>query len=149
MKGFVAFLSGLMFSGGLLLSGMTQPRKVMAFLDVSGAWDPSLALVMVGAIAVSAVAFWASTRLRTPVLDRRFRLPPSQGVIEARLVVGAILFGIGWGLSALCPGPAVVLVATGTPGAIAFVASMLGGMVIQGWVAQPSDLRGSASATSR
>ena len=135
------FLSGLVFSAGLLLSGMTQPRKVLAFLDVSGAWDPSLALVMVGAIAVSAGAFRLRARLASPVFDRRFHVPPRQGAIGPKLIAGAAIFGVGWGLSGLCPGPALVSLAAGSPGLIGFVAAMFFGTAIQGWVTRAVRLR--------
>jgi uncharacterized membrane protein YedE/YeeE len=136
-RALVAFLSGVVFSAGLLLSGMTQPSKVLAFLDVSGAWDPSLALVMASAVAVSAAAFRASARLQSPRFDRRFLVPPRQGAIGVRLLAGAAIFGVGWGLSGLCPGPALVSLAAGNPGLIGFVAAMFCGMAIQGWASRP------------
>jgi uncharacterized protein len=132
--GVVAFASGAMFSAGLLLSGMTKPAKVLAFLDVAGSWDPSLAFVMVGAITVTAIAFRASVRraspVPVPVLKDELRVPSLRARIDAKLVVGAAVFGVGWGLSGLCPGPAVVSLASGQLGAILYVASMIVGMAI-------------------
>lgn len=115
----IAFLSGLVFAAGLGLSGMTQPAKVLAFLDVGGAWDPSLAFVMVGAIAVHAVA-WRIARRRGIVIE----VPKA---IDARLVGGAALFGIGWGLSGWCPGPAFVAVGSGLESAWVFALAMFWG----------------------
>lgn len=126
----VALVAGLVFSAGLCLSGMTRPSKVLAFLDVSGHWDPSLALVMVGAIGVSALAFRASARRRAPLLEADFHVPDARSRIAPRLFLGAALFGAGWGLSGLCPGPAVTSLASGQIGAIVFVASMLAGMFV-------------------
>jgi hypothetical protein len=123
----LAFACGLVFAVGLALAGMTNPAKVVGFLDVTGAWDPSLAFVMGPALAVSAVAWRVSRRAAAPVLGGTFPEPPSGG-IDARLVVGAVIFGIGWGASGYCPGPAIVSAAV-VPGAPAFVAAMLVGMI--------------------
>jgi uncharacterized membrane protein YedE/YeeE len=119
-----------MFAVGLCLAGMTRPRRVLAFLDVFGKWNGSLALVMVGAIAVAAVAFPAAARLATPILGGEFRLPPRRAPVGRDVLVGATLFGVGWGLSGLCPGPAVVALASARVGALVFVASMVAGMVV-------------------
>jgi uncharacterized protein len=129
-RGAVAFLAGFVFSAGLCVSGMTQPSKVLAFLDVTGAWDPSLAFVMIGAIGVAAIAFRVSARRGPPVPAGASRSPPSSGGIDAGLLVGAATFGVGWGLSGLCPGPAVVSLASGQIGALVFVGSMMIGMAI-------------------
>jgi uncharacterized protein len=131
-RGVVAFASGAVFSAGLSLSGMTKPAKVLAFLDVAGSWDPSLAFVMVGALAVTAIAFRASVRRVSPVpvVEDELRVPSVRARIDAKLVVGAAVFGVGWGLSGLCPGPAVVSLASGQLGAILYVASMIAGMAI-------------------
>jgi uncharacterized membrane protein YedE/YeeE len=120
----------VLFAIGLDIAGMTQPSKVLAFLDISGAWDPSLAFVMVGAIGVAAIAFRLRARLRSPLLGGRFEVGSGGGVMDARLLVGAALFGVGWGLSGLCPGPAVVTLVRGHAGPFVFMASMLGGMAI-------------------
>lgn len=126
-----AFASGLLFAAGLLLSGMTQPSNVLAFLDVAGAWDPSLALVMGGAVTLSALAFWIAGRRASPLLTARFEMPPRLGPFTARMLIGAGIFGLGWGLSGLCPGPAVVSLAGGSAGAWIFVAAMLAGILLE------------------
>lgn len=125
----VSFLSGALFAVGLGVAGMTNPAKVMAFLDVSGAWDPSLAFVMIGAIAVYAVAFRLAVRRPAPVLAEAFSLP-RRSDLDAPLILGAGLFGAGWGLAGYCPGPAITSLATGAPGVFLFVASMVAGMVL-------------------
>lgn len=118
-----AFASGLVFAVGLGVAGMTQPRKVLAFLDVSGAWDPSLAFVMAGAIGVFVPAlWWARSRIA-----RRLHLPTRKD-IDARLVIGSALFGVGWGLSGYCPGPALVSLSSLTVPALTFGLAMLVGM---------------------
>ena len=128
MSAAVAFVIGLTFALGLGLGGMTQPARVLAFLDVTGHWDPSLALVMLGAVAVYAPGFWAATRRARPVLAPAFTLP-TRGDVDARLVVGAVVFGVGWGLAGLCPGPAITSLGSGSPAAALFVTAMLGGMI--------------------
>lgn len=129
-RNLVALVAGALFSVGLSLAGMTRPSKVLAFLDLFGHWDPSLALVMVGAIAVSAVAFRVSSRLASPALDTRFHAPPEGGAVGPRLLLGAATFGVGWGLSGLCPGPAVASLVSGNFGSVVFVGSMLAGMAL-------------------
>jgi uncharacterized membrane protein YedE/YeeE len=136
-----AFMSGLVFAIGLVVSGMTQPSKVLAFLDVTGAWDPSLALVILGAIAISALAFRASARWRSPAFGDRFDVPPRRSAIDGRLVAGAAIFGVGWGLSGLCPGPAVVSVASGQSGSFVFLAAMVAGVALQGAIERFSRAR--------
>ena len=125
-----ASLAGLLFALGLGIAGMTHPAKVLAFLDVGGAWDPSLALVMLAAIGVHAPLARLILRRRRPLLTPAFSVPAARAV-DARLVGGAAVFGIGWGLAGLCPGPAITLLATGTPTAVAFVAAMVAGMAIE------------------
>ena len=123
----VAFGSGLVFAIGLSVSGMTQPGKVAGFLDVTGDWDPSLALVMGGGVGVLALAWaWVRSHER-PVLAEDFPNPP-HSTIDARLVGGAALFGVGWGMAGLCPGPAIVSVAAGAPVALWFVPGMVAGI---------------------
>lgn len=124
----VAFFAGLLFGTGLCVSGMTQPSKVIGFLDLFGAWDPSLAFVMGGAVAVYAIAFRVARRRAHPWLASAFDLP-KPGRIDTRLVAGAVIFGIGWGLSGLCPGPALVSVAALATPTLVFVASMVAGML--------------------
>ncbi len=129
MVGLVAFLCGVLFALGLGVAGMTRPAKVLAFLDVSGRWDPSLAFVMVGAIAVHAVLVRVILRRREPMLAPAFSLPTRRD-IDARLLVGAAIFGVGWGLAGLCPGPALTLLASGKTAAVSFVLAMLTGMQV-------------------
>jgi uncharacterized membrane protein YedE/YeeE len=127
----VAALAGALFGAGLLISGMTRPDKVIAFLDVTGAWDPSLAFVMGGAVSVYALAFWWGARRRAaPWLDDAFHLPTRRDV-DLRLVAGAAIFGVGWGLIGFCPGPALVVAAAGSASGLAFVGAMLAGMLVQ------------------
>jgi hypothetical protein len=136
-----AGLAGLLFGLGLAVSGMTQPGKVIAFLDVAGAFDPSLAFVMAGAIAVHALAHRLITRRRAPLFDRTFHLPRRTDV-DRRLLVGAALFGVGWGLGGFCPGPALVSLATLRSDVIVFVLAMTTGMLLQhvfGAVPAPPD----------
>ncbi|TBW56050.1 YeeE/YedE family protein [Marinobacter halodurans] len=124
-----AFVSGLIFGLGLLVSGMANPAKVLGFLDLAGAWDPSLALVMVGAILVGLFGFTVARRRRTSLLGHPMRLPDST-VIDRRLVIGGLLFGVGWGLAGFCPGPAMVALGAGKAKALIFVVAMVGGMVL-------------------
>lgn len=119
----LAFGLGLLFAVGLALAGMTDPAKVIAFLDVRGAWDPSLAFVMGGAVGVTFFAFPAILRRARPVVAPRFLLPQA-AIVDARLVAGASLFGVGWGLSGLCPGPALVALVTLRADLVAFVVAM-------------------------
>lgn len=127
MRIVAAFFCGLIFGAGLLISGMVQPAKVLAFLDIFGAWDPSLAVVMAAALAVSVPGFRLAGRRERPWLADRFYWPGNSG-IDARLLAGAAMFGIGWGLVGLCPGPAVESLATLSPGIIVFAAAMALGM---------------------
>ena len=129
MRELMAGLSGLVFGLGLILGGMTDPGKVKAFLDVAGAWDPSLALVMGGAIAVGVWAFSAAKRRTTAWSGDRIEIP-SNTVIDARLIGGGVLFGAGWGLGGFCPGPALVAMSAGVGSAAVFVVAMLAGMVL-------------------
>ena len=129
MFAFAAFISGLVFGVGLIVSGLVNPAKVMGFLDITGRWDPSLALVMAGAVAVGAVAFLIADQRTESLLHAQMRLPATQQV-DARLVIGSLIFGVGWGLAGFCPGPALVALGTGLPKAVIFVASMLAGMAL-------------------
>ena len=130
MKGNVAaFISGLLFATGLAIGGMTDPAKILAFLDITGDWDPSMILVMGGAVTVYTVGFRLIVRRPAPVFSPRFVLPAARAV-DARLITGAAIFGVGWGLAGLCPGPALTSLATGSAGVIAFVATMLVGLWI-------------------
>jgi uncharacterized membrane protein YedE/YeeE len=129
MPDLLALASGLIFGLGLIAGGMTQPTKVKAFLDIFGAWDPSLALVMGGAIAVGIVAFAIAKRHRTAWSGEPMQIPTNT-TIDARLIGGGVLFGIGWGIAGFCPGPAVVAAASGVGAAWIFVVAMLVGMAV-------------------
>jgi uncharacterized membrane protein YedE/YeeE len=123
-------LAGLLFGAGLLISGMTNPTKVIGFLDVFGSWDPSLACVMAGAIAVHFVLLRLILRRSRPVYAGGFQLL-KRSDIDASLVWGAAIFGVGWGIGGLCPGPGVVDAASGSPFALVFMAAMVLGAVVQ------------------
>ena len=123
------FIVGLLFGLGLLLSGMTDPGKVLSFLDLFGQWDPSLAFVMGGAILIGFFAFALAKKRTTSFLGGALRLPTSN-VIDKRLVIGGLLFGAGWGLAGFCPGPALVSLAAGQEKALIFVAAMVIGMAV-------------------
>jgi uncharacterized protein len=129
MQMVAAAFCGLIFGWGLLISGMAQPTKVIGFLDVFGKWDPSLAVVMAAALAVSGIGFLYAASRACPVLASE-SLWPARTDIDRPLVIGATLFGIGWGLVGLCPGPAVENLATLSPRVIAFVGAMALGMVL-------------------
>src|SRR5216684_3429875 len=124
-----SLVCGLIFGAGLLISGMVQPTKVLGFLDIFGIWDPSLAVVMLAALAVAIPGFMLVNGRSRPLLAAR-GLWPTKRDIDLPLIVGAALFGIGWGLVGLCPGPALESLATLSPGIIAFVAAMGAGMVL-------------------
>jgi uncharacterized protein len=124
-----ALICGLVFGWGLLISGMVQPAKVSAFLDIFGAWDPSLAVVMIAALIVSVPGFMLAKRRERPILAARSVWPSKIG-IDSQLVIGSALFGVGWGLVGLCPGPALENLATLSPRVIAFVVAMTAGMAL-------------------
>jgi uncharacterized protein len=128
-RNIIAFLCGLVFAVGLGLSGMTHPSKVLGFLDVAGAWDPSLACVMGGALGVNLLLFPRILERARPLLDTTFHVPVKRA-IDLRLLAGAALFGAGWGIAGYCPGPAVVTAASGAVPAIVFALAMLGGMAL-------------------
>lgn len=130
MKAFIALISGIVFGLGLLLSGMANPAKVIGFLDITGTWDPSLALVMGGAILVGVFAFGFAKKRSSSLLGEAIQLPTNNNKIDSRLILGAITFGIGWGLSGYCPGPAIVSLLTGGIKPIVFTLGMLAGMAI-------------------
>ncbi len=127
MKQLTTFISGLLFGLGLILSGMTNPAKVQAFLDLAGNWDPSLALVMGGAIAVAMIAFTLARKRTHTLLGDALKLPTATD-LDKRLIIGALLFGAGWGLAGFCPGPALVAVAMAETKAVVFLIAMLAGM---------------------
>ena len=129
MYAFCAFLAGLVFGMGLIVSGMANPAKVLGFLDLAGHWDPSLALVMGGAIAVGAAGLALAGRRQVTLLRTPMLLPTAR-VIDKRLVLGSLLFGAGWGLAGFCPGPALVVLGAGQFKALVFVAAMVAGMFV-------------------
>ena len=124
-----ALAAGTLFGLGLLVSGMADPGKVQSFLDLFGAWDPSLAVVMAGALAIGALGFADTSRQELSALGLPMRLPATRD-IDSRLVVGSAIFGVGWGLAGLCPGPAIVALASGSSKASLFAGAMLAGMAI-------------------
>ena len=135
MSAITALIAGLVFGLGLILSGMGNPAKVQNFLDIFGTWDPSLGLVMGGAIAVGLVAFTWAKRRKTSVLGEPMQLPTAT-VVDRKLLTGAAMFGVGWGLAGFCPGPAVMNLATLQPQVWMFVVAMLVGMLLQHAVAK-------------
>jgi uncharacterized membrane protein YedE/YeeE len=124
-----SFLAGLVFGFGLILSGMANPAKVLGFLDLAGAWDPSLALVMAGAIAVALFAFALARKRTKSYLGLDMKMPAARR-IDRRLIGGSIVFGIGWGIAGFCPGPGLVALGMGEWKAAVFVAAMLSGMAL-------------------
>ena len=130
---FASFLAGLIFGIGLIVAGMANPAKVQAFLDLAGAWDPSLALVMAGAIGVGAGAFALMRRCERSFLGAPMQLPTSRD-IDRPLVLGSLVFGVGWGLAGICPGPALVLVGSGSLQGAIFLLAMLAGSAAFEWL---------------
>lgn len=133
----IALVAGLLFGAGLAISGMHDPAKVLGFLDIgavaNGGWDPSLAFVMAGGLAVTLPAFWHARRRKAPLAAPSFQTPTATG-IDKRLMLGALLFGAGWGLVGYCPGPALAALAFGATGTIVFVLAMIVGMTFEGFV---------------
>lgn len=129
MRKFSSFAAGLLFGLGLLLSGMANPAKVIGFLDLAGLWDPSLALVMVGAIATALVPFTLAGRRERSLLGAPLQLPTKRE-LDGRLIGGSLLFGVGWGVAGICPGPAIAMLLSGHWQVVLFVLAMLGGMLL-------------------
>ncbi|MBV2361728.1 hypothetical protein KUH32_18335 [Thalassococcus sp. CAU 1522] len=129
MRNLFAFLAGGLFGAGLFVSGMTDTTKVQGWLDVFGDWDPTLAFVMGGALIPMAIAWQITRRHVTSVLGTAFPPTPSTE-IDRKLITGSILFGIGWGLAGLCPGPSIAAISYGGPGLFVFLAAMIGGMLV-------------------
>lgn len=129
MQFLTALISGLVFGIGLILSGMTNPDKILGFLDITGIWDPSLTMVMLGAIGVAFFAFRQAATRKDSLLHTPLHLPAARN-IDRRLVLGSLAFGAGWGLAGYCPGPALASLATGNLKAVIFTAAMLAGMLI-------------------
>lgn len=133
LKNIIGLLAGLLFGIGLLISGMTDPVKVQGFLDVFGAWDISLALVMGGGLIVAIVGVQLAKRQQTSWIGTSIDMP-SKTVITKKLLIGAMLFGIGWGLVGICPGPGIVLLGTGQWQAYVFIPAMIIGMLVYQWL---------------
>jgi uncharacterized protein len=129
MQRLTALIAGLMFGAGLAVSGMIDPARVRGFLDLLGDWDPTLAFVMGGAMVPMAIAWWIRSRMQSPFAADDFDLPGTQK-IDRKLAAGAVLFGMGWGISGLCPGPALADLAIAPVPALIFVAAMIAGMVV-------------------
>ena len=125
----IALLAGTLFGAGLAVSGMADPQRVRAFLDLFGAWDPTLAFVMAGAILPMAIAWRVQSRMSSPLAVSTFALPTTRD-LDPRLVIGAAIFGIGWGIAGLCPGPAIANLTIAPAPAAIFVAAMLAGMIL-------------------
>jgi len=136
MQALIALVAGLLFGLGLLLSGMANPAKVVGFLDLAGHWDPSLALVMAGAIGAALPAFTLAKARRKCWAGCEVALP-SATQIDVPLVLGSLTFGVGWGLAGYCPGPALVSLGTGSAPAVVFVLAMIAGMAIHAWLTRP------------
>ena len=148
----IQFVIGLVFGLGLLVSGMSDPAKVLNFLDLggirAGTWDPSLAFVMAGAIAVTFIGYKLVLKRSQPLFADKFYLP-GKADIDPRVVVGPAIFGVGWGLSGFCPGPALTALGFGAPAALLFVAAMLAGMVLARWIANRPSLSGIVTPADR
>ncbi|MBF6990049.1 MULTISPECIES: DUF6691 family protein [Cupriavidus] len=129
MTAITALLAGLLFGIGLMISGMANPAKVLDFLDLAGTWDPSLAFVMIGAIAIGSLAVLIAKHRNRSFLGLPVQLPAST-TLTLRLVLGSAAFGVGWGLAGFCPGPALVALGAGYPKAVGFVAAMAAGMAV-------------------
>lgn len=128
-----AWLAGLIFGLGLVIAGMANPAKVLGFLDLAGNWDPSLAFVMLGGIAVASIGFFLAGRRARTWLGLPVQIPAARQ-IDRRLIGGSLLFGVGWGLAGICPGPALVLVGAGMAKGMLFVVAMLAGMAVFAWL---------------
>lgn len=137
---FPGLIVGLLFGAGLTLSGMVNPARVLGFLDIAGAWDPTLAVVLVAALIPSSISYAVVRKMKRPLLAEGFRIPQNH-LVDRRLIAGAALFGIGWGIVGLCPGPAIAGVVFGYWQSWLFVAAMVGGMWLQRVYADRRDAR--------
>ena len=146
MKNLVSFICGIVFALGLGISGMTLPSKVIGFLDFAGAWDASLAFVMVGGIGVFFAAYQLSRQMGAPLLAAEFAIPKRTD-LDARLILGAAIFGAGWGLGGFCPGPAITSLASGAPPVFVFVAAMAAGIYLHALVQNRTSSRAPALAS--
>jgi uncharacterized membrane protein YedE/YeeE len=146
------FVIGLIFGAGLLVSGMSDPAKVLNFLDLggirAGTWDPSLAFVMAGAVAVTFIGFKFVLQRPQPLFAEKFNLP-GRDDIDQRIVVGPAIFGVGWGLVGFCPGPALTALGFGAPAALLFVTAMLAGMILARWIAGRPSMSGIVTPADR
>ena len=142
-----AWLSGLVFGFGLIVSGMANPAKVLGFLDLAGEWDPSLALVMGGAVAVGFFAFLIAKNRTRSFIGAEMKLPTASA-IDSRLLAGSAMFGAGWGVAGFCPGPGLVALGMGEPKALVFVTAMLVGMVIFSWLEKRKSLAAANTANA-
>ena len=140
LRNATALCAGAIFGFGLALSGMLDPVRVRGFLDVAGNWDPSLAFVLGGAVSVSGAAYALSRRIRKPLFDSGFHLP-QQTIIDVRLLIGAAVFGVGWGIGGLCPGPAIASLLLGLPPTVAFAAAMIIGILLHDKIWNPKPVR--------
>ena len=130
MKLILIFISGILFGFGLTLSGMLDPSKVQAFLNITNNWDPSLAFVMLGGILITSIGYFFSLKRLSPFFDKQFHMPINNEIVDKNLILGSALFGIGWGLGGLCPGPAVAILSYSFFPAIIFMIAMLIGLFI-------------------
>lgn len=146
MPGFFALLAGLVFGIGLIVSGMANPDKVLGFLDLAGDWDPSLAFVMAGAVAVGVIAFTFARKRTVSLLGLQMKMPTATQ-LDRRLVGGGLTFGVGWGIAGFCPGPALVALGTGEAKAVVFVVAMLAGMGLFELLERRSARRGATEPT--
>lgn len=133
MSRFAALIAGMLFGLGLSISQMIDPNKVIAFLNVGGDWDPSLALVLAGAVAISALGYRIAVHRERPVCAPDFQVPQNT-VVDTRLLTGAAIFGVGWGLAGYCPGPAIAALALGSLEPLLFVAALIAGALAHRWV---------------
>jgi len=152
MPALLQFAIGLIFGLGLLLSGMSNPAKVLNFLDLggiaAGTWDPSLAFVMAGAVAITFVGFNFVLKRSQPLFAEKFHVP-TKAEIDRRIILGPAIFGVGWGLAGFCPGPALTALGFGSKSAVLFVAAMGAGMVLARWVANRPSLSGVVTPVDR
>ena len=139
LRTFIALLAGLLFGTGLAISGMLNPERIRGFLDVSGAWDPTLAFVLVSAVAVAAVGNLIGKAMAKPVLDDTFHVPESNGQIDQPLLAGSAIFGVGWAISGLCPGPAIASIGRDVSTIYVFVLAMIAGVLIHSGQTTESD----------
>ena len=146
LHGLAALGTGTLFGLGLAVAQMTDPRKVLNFLDLAGAWDPSLLFVLGGAVSFSVAAFRFILARRAPVLDAQFHLPPPSARVDGPLVAGSALFGLGWGLAGYCPGPAIASLGFGNTEALWVVPAMVAGAALQRWQASRKPAAASATA---